>query len=401
MSCLFITNSVAQYSHSQGSGAPPPPPDLVTTAVQQITADSQSLSCGTTEYASYTLQTSTSGGAINLTSNPQVVDGVNEQLCMLCGTSDTDYVIIEDGTGLDLRSSLNLQNKVCVGLQFHAGDDLWRELWRTPLAQAIGGTDTQLVFIDGASPSGDTGLTFNKTTNVLTVSGGLVSTCDAATQECGLVGMPVETADPVDTTDSGTGTVILRTNVGLQSRQGNATTKTYIHDAGGQTIAGTLAVAAEAYDATDWNGDTTVPQKDAIRDKIEALEIVDSYMPFGCDEGDGTAYLRLAMNTTCSGTEVYSQEVFAPVMRAGVVKYLTCNRAAATGSGNTRTFTVRVNATTTTNAVCTMANAATCTVSNGTTAVVAGDNLSIIAQETAGTPAETQIVCSVGVRVAP
>jgi hypothetical protein len=36
-------------------------------------------------------------------------------------------------------------------------------------------------------------------------------------------------------------------------------------------ISGALTVGAEAYDATGWNGDTSVPQKDAVRDKIESI----------------------------------------------------------------------------------------------------------------------------------
>jgi hypothetical protein len=39
----------------------------------------------------------------------------------------------------------------------------------------------------------------------------------------------------------------------------------------GCTMSGALAVVAEAYDATGWNGDTGAPQKDAIRDYLESL----------------------------------------------------------------------------------------------------------------------------------
>lgn len=37
------------------------------------------------------------------------------------------------------------------------------------------------------------------------------------------------------------------------------------------TLVGDLTVATEAYDATGWNGDLTVPTKDAVRDKIESM----------------------------------------------------------------------------------------------------------------------------------
>lgn len=39
----------------------------------------------------------------------------------------------------------------------------------------------------------------------------------------------------------------------------------------------TLTVADEAYDATNWNGDLTVPTKNAIRDEIESLSIVSPF----------------------------------------------------------------------------------------------------------------------------
>lgn len=39
---------------------------------------------------------------------------------------------------------------------------------------AVGGADTQVIFNDSGVQQGDTGLTFNKTTNVLTVTGGII-----------------------------------------------------------------------------------------------------------------------------------------------------------------------------------------------------------------------------------
>lgn len=46
---------------------------------------------------------------------------------------------------------------------------------------------------------------------------------------------------------------------------------TYNKTTDSATLAGDLTVANEAYDASGWNGDLTVPTKDALRDKIEAL----------------------------------------------------------------------------------------------------------------------------------
>lgn len=42
--------------------------------------------------------------------------------------------------------------------------------------------------------------------------------------------------------------------------------------AGAGTFSGAVIVPAEVYDATGWNADTAAPQKDAVRDKIEALQ---------------------------------------------------------------------------------------------------------------------------------
>lgn len=46
---------------------------------------------------------------------------------------------------------------------------------------------------------------------------------------------------------------------------------TYNKTTDSATLVGALTVATEAYDATGWNGDNTVPTKDAVRDKIETI----------------------------------------------------------------------------------------------------------------------------------
>ena len=52
------------------------------------------------------------------------------------------------------------------------------------------------------------------------------------------------------------------------------------------TLVGDLTVATEAYDATGWNADLTVPTKDAVRDKLEALPVT-----FGAAASDETTAL--------------------------------------------------------------------------------------------------------------
>jgi hypothetical protein len=59
-----------------------------------------------------------------------------------------------------------------VTTQFLSGDGTWR----TPAGGSPGGSDTQVQFNDSSSFGGDSGLTFNKTTNALTVGGATVTT---------------------------------------------------------------------------------------------------------------------------------------------------------------------------------------------------------------------------------
>ena len=89
-------------------------------------------------------------------------------------------------------------------LKWEETDDKWH-CTADDSAGSITGTDMHVMFFDGAdSPAGDAGMTYNKTTNVLTLTGSVV-------------------------------------------------------------------VADEVYNATDWNGETDVPTKNAVRDKIETI----------------------------------------------------------------------------------------------------------------------------------
>ena len=101
-----------------------------------------------------------------------------------------------------------------------------RQVWENSSAGGSGtpaGSDTQVQFNDGGSFGGDAGLTYNKTTNALTV--------------------------------------------------------------------GDVLVDDEAYNAANWNGSLEVPTKNAVRDKIEAL---DHGALAGLTDDDHTQYALLA-----------------------------------------------------------------------------------------------------------
>lgn len=60
-------------------------------------------------------------------------------------------------------------------LKFRESDDKWYCAPDLDSGGTIAGTDTQVMFFDGANtPSGDAGMTFNKTTNVLTLTGSIL-----------------------------------------------------------------------------------------------------------------------------------------------------------------------------------------------------------------------------------
>jgi hypothetical protein len=69
---------------------------------------------------------STSGGAVTVTANPQISAGtkVGQEL-RLVGTSDTNYVILNDGNGLSLNGQILIKNKVSIDLWWDGA--VWNE----------------------------------------------------------------------------------------------------------------------------------------------------------------------------------------------------------------------------------------------------------------------------------
>ncbi len=69
------------------------------------------------------------GGAQPITANPQVTAGtILGQELILFGTSDTDYPVLNDGTGLSLNGPMNLTNKAMIYLMWDGTE--WAEISR-------------------------------------------------------------------------------------------------------------------------------------------------------------------------------------------------------------------------------------------------------------------------------
>jgi hypothetical protein len=73
------------------------------------------------------------GGPINMSSSPQIADGVNGQIIIIKGTNDTNTVTLDDGTGLALTNALSvtLGNKDTIVLMYDSIDDQWIEISRS------------------------------------------------------------------------------------------------------------------------------------------------------------------------------------------------------------------------------------------------------------------------------
>lgn len=73
------------------------------------------------------------GGPINITSDPQIVAGVDGQRVLLQGTSDVNTVTLDDGTGLALSGGVSFtigQNDI-IEFIYDSGESLWIEIGRS------------------------------------------------------------------------------------------------------------------------------------------------------------------------------------------------------------------------------------------------------------------------------
>jgi len=75
------------------------------------------------------------GGAVDITANPKVeVGSTDGQLLRLIGTSDTNTVKLDNGTGLLLNGSCTLGDRGCLTLLWDNGQSVWMEISRNDMA---------------------------------------------------------------------------------------------------------------------------------------------------------------------------------------------------------------------------------------------------------------------------
>ncbi len=74
------------------------------------------------------------GGQVTLTSNPQILDGVRNQVIILVGNSDSNYVTFVNGNGLTLMTSkCDLSNGKVLVLVYNVTQNAWVEVARQDL----------------------------------------------------------------------------------------------------------------------------------------------------------------------------------------------------------------------------------------------------------------------------
>lgn len=74
-------------------------------------------------------------GGVDINANPQISAGTFDgQKLTLIGTSDTDYVLLENGNGLQLNGPCTLTNAAEIGLMWNAAAAVWRERYRNGMA---------------------------------------------------------------------------------------------------------------------------------------------------------------------------------------------------------------------------------------------------------------------------
>ena len=84
------------------------------------------------------------GGAVTLTSNPSIADGINGQILVLRGSHATDTVTLTDGNGMQLNGSITLATNDTITLYYDAViTNDWIELSRSDnLSLTLSGTYT-------------------------------------------------------------------------------------------------------------------------------------------------------------------------------------------------------------------------------------------------------------------
>jgi hypothetical protein len=73
-------------------------------------------------------------GGIDVTADPQIAAGTLGQIIILQGTSDTDWVKFDDGTGMQLEGGVSFTMKEGDLLQLIYDGTYWREMFRQDAA---------------------------------------------------------------------------------------------------------------------------------------------------------------------------------------------------------------------------------------------------------------------------
>lgn len=96
-----------------------------------VTAGGGITAMGGTDQDNYV---ASSSGEVNVTANPQVSAGtLDGQTLRLIGTSDTAYIVLEDGTGLSLNGEWLSYSGSTLTLRWDSSSALWREVSRSDL----------------------------------------------------------------------------------------------------------------------------------------------------------------------------------------------------------------------------------------------------------------------------
>jgi hypothetical protein len=266
----------------------------------------------------------------------------NQDLILRSANTTTAQITVKNGSNAGIDLTPHGTGKVVVSTHLTVTDDAYNATtWngnndvptknaiRDKIEGLVPGSDTQVIFNDAGVFGGDAGLTYNKTTDTLTVAGGLtVDTntlfVDASNNRVGINVTPEVPFHVQQTTGTlqarientaasgraifevkgdsayfdmrAHGTTYSETLFGMSvadtslimGREGKLIIGTYeatdlVFGSGNTerfTISGSTGVATfqqdvivpdEAYDATAWNGSLEVPTKNAIRDKIESM----------------------------------------------------------------------------------------------------------------------------------
>lgn len=77
---------------------------------------------------SHLLRVKSTGGAVTLTSNPQIKSSFDGDEVVLEGVSDTHYVTLTSGNGIFLKTSpFDLKNNMTVKFHYNSAKNLWIE----------------------------------------------------------------------------------------------------------------------------------------------------------------------------------------------------------------------------------------------------------------------------------